>query len=290
MASRSAEGGAHDSAVMETASDASLCKLSASALGYYKDPYIQYFVKSPSRRMPIINRGYYARVAAVETLVTKFLAAETEKKKKQVVILGAGLDTMFFRLKEAGQLQQCEYFELDFPDVTMQKVMIIKRRKPLANLVGLATNEEFIAAVSSGYAELNAPGYHLLPCDLRDINATKQKLEAAGIDQSAPTLFISECVLIYMDAQYSTQLIAWSAEFFEDVSYVLYEQILPDDAFGRVMMANIKARGCDLISIRDFPTLEAQIERFRVHHFEAVQAWDMNQIYYKYLDAAERAK
>lgn len=350
---REGDGSAHDGAVMETASDASLCKLSASALGYFRDPFVQFFVKSPSRRMPIINRGYYARVAAVETLLTKFLAAaETpDGKKKQVVILGAGLDTMFFRLKEAGGLAQCEYFELDFPDVTMQKVAVMRRRKALAALVGLDSTEAFMAAVSSGecllcgyelvrmgdviavllitqivllfpgYSELNANGYHLLPCDLRDMESTKAKLEAAGIDKrcecnrisagcaagisieplpfclthcrhdcSAPTLFISECVLIYMDAHFSSRVISWSAEFFDDVGYVLYEQILPDDAFGRVMMANIKARGCDLLSIRDYPTLEAQIARFREHNFEAVQAWDMNEIYYQFLDAAERIK
>lgn len=140
---------AHDSAVMETASDASLCKLSASSLGYFRDPFVQFFVKSPSRRMPIINRGYYARVAAIETLLSKFLASESAQRK-QVVILGAGLDTMFFRLKEAGRLAQCEYFELDFPDVTLQKVMVMKRRKALAALVGLDSNDAFMAAVSSG--------------------------------------------------------------------------------------------------------------------------------------------
>lgn len=151
----------HDSAVMETAADASLCKLSASSLGYFRDPFVQFFVKSPSRRMPIINRGYYARVAAVETLVNKFLASDSsasasasasqqQQKKKQVVVLGAGHDTMFFRLKEAGRLADCEYFELDFPDVTMQKVMVMKRRKALAALVGLDSSEAFVAAVSSG--------------------------------------------------------------------------------------------------------------------------------------------
>ncbi|TYZ61302.1 hypothetical protein PybrP1_010526 [[Pythium] brassicae (nom. inval.)] len=287
-------GSAHDSAVMETAADASLCKLSASSLGYYHDPFVQFFVKFPSRRMPIINRGYYARVAAVEALVSKFLASsaapDTQQQKKQVVVLGAGHDTMFFRLQEAGKLAQCEYFELDFPDVTMQKVAVMKRRKALAALVGLDSSEAFVAAVSSGYAELNTSGYHLLPCDLRDLEQTRTKLEAAGIDTSAPTLFVSECVLIYMDAAFSSRVIAWSAELFGDVSFVLYEQILPDDAFGRVMMANIKARGCDLLSIREYPTLEAQVARFRVHNFEAVQAWDMNRIYYEYLDAAERTK
>lgn len=150
MATVGGDGSAHDGAVMETASDASLCKLSASTLGYFRDPFVQFFVKSPSRRMPIINRGYYARVAAMEMLLTKFLAAETPGGKKQVVILGAGLDTMFFRLKEAGRLAQCEYFELDFPDVTMQKVAVMRRRKALAALVGLDSNDAFMAAVSSG--------------------------------------------------------------------------------------------------------------------------------------------
>lgn len=110
------------------------------------------------------------------------------------------------------------------------------------------------------------------------------------VGHSVPTLFVSECVLIYMDAQYSREWISWSANYFTDVSYVLYEQILPDDAFGRVMMANIKARGCDLLSIRDYPTIDAQTERFREHHFEHVECLDMNDVYYKYLDATERAQ
>ncbi|KAF4318645.1 hypothetical protein BBO99_00004713 [Phytophthora kernoviae] len=288
---RSAE---HDSAVRETASDASLCKLSASQLGYYADPFVQFFVKSPSRRMPIINRGYYARVAAVESLVRKFLASEddggTPQSKKQVVILGAGLDTMFFRLKNQELLVNCEYFELDFPDVTMQKVSTIKRRKPLNGLLGLSDTKNFMTAVSSGYTELNVPGYHLLPCDLRDLEAVSAKLETVGIDRTVPTLFVSECVLIYMEAKFSTQLVAWAASYFDDVSFSLYEQILPDDAFGRVMMANIKARGCDLLSIHDFPTIDAQIARFTEHNYEVAQCWDMNKIYYHYLDPTERVK
>uniref|UniRef100_M4B8A1 Leucine carboxyl methyltransferase 1 n=1 Tax=Hyaloperonospora arabidopsidis (strain Emoy2) TaxID=559515 RepID=M4B8A1_HYAAE len=281
----------HDSAVRETAADASLCKLSASQLGYYVDPFVQFFVPTPSRRMPLINRGYYARVAAVDSLVCKFLRAgesSNQETKKQVVILGAGLDTMFFRLQSSNVLRNCEYFELDFPDVTMQKVSTIKRRKSLQKLLGLSAAEDFMAALSSGYTELNVPGYHLLPCDLRNLDGTTTKLEVAGINRNVPTLFVSECVLIYMEAKFSTQLVTWAASYFDDVSFALYEQILPDDAFGRVMMANIKARGCDLLSIHDFPTVEAQIARFTDHGYEVAQCWDMNKIYYHFLDPAER--
>ncbi|KAF1789984.1 S-adenosyl-L-methionine-dependent methyltransferase [Phytophthora cactorum] len=107
-------------------------------------------------------------------------------------------------------------------------------------------------------------------------------MEAAGIDRSVPTLFVSECVLIYMEAKFSAQLVAWAASYFDDVSFALYEQILPGDAFGKVMMANIKARGCDLLSIH--------ITRFTEHNYEVAQCWDMNKIYYHYLNPAERAK
>lgn len=107
---------------------------------------------------------------------------------------------------------------------------------------------------------------------------------------SVPTLFVSECVLIYMEAQFSTRLVEWAASHIADASFVLYEQILPDDAFGRVMMSNIKARGCDLLSIHEFPTVDAQIKRFTDHQFEMAQCWDMNDVYYKFLDPAERAK
>ncbi|DAZ94559.1 TPA: hypothetical protein N0F65_004175 [Lagenidium giganteum] len=280
------DGGAHDHAVMETASDASLCKLSASALGYYADPFVQFFVKAPSRRMPLINRGYYARVAAIETIVLRFL--QQSDAKKQVVVLGAGLDTMYFRLRQREALANCEYFELDFGEVTTQKILTMKRRKALTSVLELNTAQEFLASVTSGCSELHVPGYHLLACDLRDTEATQKKLEAAGIDKTLPTLFISECVLIYMEACYSKQLLAWSAEYFDDVGYALYEQILPDDAFGRMMMENIKARGCDLLSIRDYPTIEAQMERFREHHFGLAQCWDMNDVYYKFLDPHDR--
>ncbi|GLE02354.1 hypothetical protein PINS_up011192 [Pythium insidiosum] len=288
---RPVDDASHDVAVMATASDASLCKLSAASLGYFEDPFVQFFVKSPSRRMPIINRGYYARVTAMERVVLRFLDAHTNAAGAQVVVLGAGLDTMFFRLRRANRLPtNCTFFEVDFPDVTLQKVMTIRRRKPLMEVLGFDSTTALQSALSGGGTSLSADGYRLIPGDLRDIEATRGKLEQAGLTKSAPTLFISECVLIYMDAEFSKEWIAWSAGYFDDVSYLLYEQILPDDAFGRVMMDNIKARGCDLLSIRDYPTIEAQLERFRSSHFSMAQCWDMNDVYYKFLDATERAK
>ena len=40
--------------------------------------------------------------------------------------------------------------------------------------------------------------YCLLPADLRDLGQLEAALEAAGLDREAPTLVLSECVLVYL--------------------------------------------------------------------------------------------
>ncbi len=63
-----------DDAVRSTNDDAASCKRSAVQLGYWKDPYIDYFIRSTGdRKAPEINRGYYARVQGIQILLRQFL-------------------------------------------------------------------------------------------------------------------------------------------------------------------------------------------------------------------------
>ena len=81
-----------DERTIYTASDALVCKYSASSLGYYNDKYLHsLFAKSivkantnsmvgapsinPLRKPPIINRGYYGRVKCIDVVLSKFLSA-----------------------------------------------------------------------------------------------------------------------------------------------------------------------------------------------------------------------
>jgi tRNA wybutosine-synthesizing protein 4 len=52
-------------------------------------------------------------------------------------------------------------------------------------------------------------------------------------------LWISECVLIYLETDKSDAIIKWCAEFVNS-SFWLYEQINPDDPFGRMMVDNLQ--------------------------------------------------
>jgi [phosphatase 2A protein]-leucine-carboxy methyltransferase len=78
---------------------------SAVNAGYLSDPYAASITKiSPStvsRRVPLINLGTHHRTWALDQLVTNFLNcrhSDGEVKKKQIVSLGAGSDTRFWRL------------------------------------------------------------------------------------------------------------------------------------------------------------------------------------------------
>jgi hypothetical protein len=63
-----------DEAVQATNDDASICKRSAIHLGYWTDPFLQFFMRGPViRKPPEINRGYYARTYGVYRLILKTL-------------------------------------------------------------------------------------------------------------------------------------------------------------------------------------------------------------------------
>jgi [phosphatase 2A protein]-leucine-carboxy methyltransferase len=92
--------------------NACACPLrSAVELGYIDDPYAGLFSKSSrfgsaARKPPLINVGTHHRTWALDKLVDEFLNSSTEDttsaskkgKGKQIVSLGAGSDTRFWRI------------------------------------------------------------------------------------------------------------------------------------------------------------------------------------------------
>lgn len=69
---------ADDEAIQATNDDASECKRYAVDLGYWRDPFIKFFVNHPGRKPPEINRGYYARVKGIEAFIDKFLKVRVQ--------------------------------------------------------------------------------------------------------------------------------------------------------------------------------------------------------------------
>lgn len=135
--------------------------------------------------------------------------------------------------------------------------------------------------------------YALLGGDLRDAPRLVARLSAGagvGWDWSAPTLLLTELVLVYMDAADSARLLAALAGAATGcLAVVNLEQIRPDDPFGAQMVTNIAHRGSPLRGLAAVPDLRAQVCRFRTAGWAAVAAVDMRTFYYRYLPPAQRA-
>ncbi|KAG0244104.1 S-adenosyl-L-methionine-dependent methyltransferase [Mortierella sp. GBAus27b] len=314
-----------DDVIKGTDDDAITSKLSAVDLGYLDDPFVKHFVKRPSRRPPIINRGSYLRTATLDNLTIQFInstieagsgSAVTEAKscattnttatatttttttttstittpstpasksddtqppssiKKQIVSLGCGSDTRYFKLKAKG-LSVHKYFEIDFQESTAKKAAVIKKNKALTDIIG-----DPDLKLGQGGTELYSTDYDLLSGDLREFESSLvPKLKARGFDTSLPTLFLSECVLIYIQPRDSDAIVEWVRNNMDASLFVVYEQINPTDPFGAMMLRNLKARQIELPGIHAYPSLKSQEERFLSRGWLAAKAVTMNVLY-----------
>ncbi|XP_057213704.1 leucine carboxyl methyltransferase 1 isoform X3 [Triplophysa rosa] len=257
----------------------------ASSKGYWTDLYLQYFVRQTGeRKAPEINRGYYGRVKGVNHLLDAFL-----KKTQcdcQVVNLGAGLDTTFWRLKDENIMPK-KYFEVDFPMIVARKIHHIKRKSymvkmareakpPLSKpLIETHSNDSLLL---EGH-NLDSDKFCVISADLRDLSTLEDKLKKFHINPVLPTLFMSECVLVYMTAEQSSKLVRWIADTFPTAMFINYEQVNMDDRFGQIMIENLQRRQCNLAGVDLCQSLDSQKERFLSTGWESVNALDMMAVY-----------
>ncbi|XP_043567665.1 leucine carboxyl methyltransferase 1 isoform X2 [Chiloscyllium plagiosum] len=263
-----------DEAVRSTCDDATVCKRFAVSMNYWKDPYIQYFIKQPSeRKAPEINRGYYARVKAVNILLDAFI--KKTSCNCQIINLGAGLDTTFWRLKDQNLLPK-KYFEVDFPMIVMRKIHLIKTKPPLSKPI-IETNSSSSLLIDG--SNMDSDRYAIIGQDLRDLPTLTERLKKFGLDTNLPTLLLAECVLVYITPEKSTELIKWASTTFHTTMFVNYEQVNMTDRFGQVMIENLQRRQCNLAGVDICQTLDTQKNRFLLNGWDHANAMDMMTVY-----------
>lgn len=297
---------AKDNVVQQTDQDASVSRLSAVEAGYLDDPFAKYFVSGEGqRRFPIINRGTYVRTKAIDNLVDEFLS-KNPAQEKQIISLGAGSDTRFFRLmsrrpvphgRSILQRPNVVYHELDFQANTIQKLNPITRLSELCGHVAApvafshSTNPSDIHNVDT----LHADQYHVHPIDLRSLDPSRPAPRSFDfIDTALPTLIISECCLCYLPpAAADTVALYFTKHLFPDstpVGLILYEPIHPDDPFGKTMVSNLAARGIVMQTLKKYGSLEAQAARMKSYGLEGTGGASVKDLWYKGVEEKEKER
>ncbi|XP_045909416.1 tRNA wybutosine-synthesizing protein 4 [Micropterus dolomieu] len=273
-----------DTAVQGTNDSSVVSKVSAAAQGYFQDFFLQHFVCKAARRAPLINRGYYVRWRAVDHCVRRFLHVTENCPKRQILSLGAGFDSTYFRLHADDALDRAVVFEVDFPDVTRRKAALISSNITLRGML-----DSHLPSLT-GPLYVSSGQYHLLGVDVRQESQVEEALGAAGLDWAAPTLILSEVVLTYMETQWSDAVISWAAKLLPQSLFVMYEQIHPHDPFGQIMQDHFLKLNSTLHALRQYPDTAAQRHRFLDKGWEECVCLDMNDFYLGLVPEEERCR
>ena len=297
---------AKDKVVQQTDQDASVSRLSAVEAGYLDDPFAKHFVSGEGqKRFPIINRGTYVRTKAIDNLVDEFLS-KSPAQEKQIISLGAGSDTRFFRLMSRrpvpqgrGILQRPNviYHEIDFQANTIQKLRPITKLSELCGHIGApvsfghSTNPSELYDVDT----LHADQYHVHPVDLRDLDPFRPAPRSFdSIDTTLPTLIISECCLCYLSpAAADTVALYFTKHLLPDttpVGLILYEPIHPNDPFGKTMVSNLATRGIVLQTLKRYGSLEAQAARMQSYGLEGTGGASVKDLWDKGVEEKEKER
>ncbi|KAF0716857.1 Aste57867_2622 [Aphanomyces stellatus] len=285
-----------DHGVAETAYDAIHCKISAVTQGYFHDPFAKLFEKKATRRIPLIHRGYYLRHVAVEHAVSLFLdgrGGDASASPVQIVSLGAGLDTLFFRLTQQEHAPQfnLRMFEVDCDAITAQKVALLQTHAPTC--FG-ATTPVVVSNPTTFAATLPAleSSYTALACDLGNVTVLQDTLAAHGLDPQVPTLVLAECVLAYLAPAASSALLHWASHAFADSFLVSYDPIgLEQSAFGAQLHKYFEAKGCTLRSAASlFGSIETTASVLQELGWRSVRVCNLNVLFDALTDAAEHER
>jgi len=205
---------------------------------------------------PLIRRGTFARVCCIDKAINVFMSSSP---RGQVVVMGAGKDTNYFRYK-TGLLQQqpkptssVKWYDVDFDSVMETKRQLIGKLPQNCSPPSQATQDDKYYLV--GY-DLSQP-----PNQLFDILENKYEF-----DPNEQTLFVFECVLMYLTKHNVQELLSFISKTCRLAVVVIYDPLILEDSFGQVMLQHlirarlIKQEQSSLLATR---TLDSMITMLR---------------------------
>lgn len=84
-----------------------------------------------------------------------------------------------------------------------------------------------------------------------------------------------------MEPSEADGIIQWAGKSFNTAAFLTYEQIHPNDIFGKIMLQNLQKRNIELKGIFAYPDLATQMTRYKERGWSHATATDMQTIYDK---------
>ena len=263
--------------VQSTSNDALKTKISCVISNYYKDPFILYMEPGSNHKkfLPLINRGTYCRVFAINTklheLINNFRKIEKDSKIN-IIILGSGFDTTYFNLMSEGY-SNIEVYEFDYKEIIDKKLKYISKAKPLVEIINKNKNN-----------------YHLINCDITNKKLFSETLNNIKIGENDLTVVICECLLVYIEENVTLEMLSCLTNKFDNLYILEYDLIGPDDPFGKEMVDNLKTRDIHLKGFNEVKNINDQENRLKKANFEDINIVDMYHIYFKVLPLEDRKR
>ncbi|KAK5988714.1 tRNA wybutosine-synthesizing protein 4 [Cladobotryum mycophilum] len=265
-----------DNSIMGTNSSSIVSKRSVEQLYYANETHLfRYFVNKFQRRAPLVNRGYWLRLRAIDVIVRQFVTKQTPKKKV-VINLGCGSDVLPWQChsRYGAAIDNVLFIDVDYPDLMQKKRAVVLETPQLRDLLGT----DFVTSdADNDCILLRSDKYCQLACDLRELDIFRSTLESFLDLSECEVLFVAEVSITYMDTQSANALIQWASSIGQ-AEFCLLEHILPqgpNHPFAQNMLAHFEKLSTPLRSVRQYSTLEAQVARFTSRGWSSVDIWDL---------------
>ncbi|KAL4784936.1 hypothetical protein BJX76DRAFT_356542 [Aspergillus varians] len=263
--------------VMGTNNSSIVSKRSVEMLYYPEPHFFRSFVKKPQRRAPLINRGYWLRMHAMEESVRRFMR-EPSDKPKFVLNLGCGFDPLPFILLSTDRslCSQTTFVDIDYEKLMLNKKAAIQKADAITNVL---ENVEFNSDESA--VQIRSREYIAVGCDLKNLDKLDHVLKTEVLPADCAVMFLAEVSLTYMDVKSANAVVNWASKLSNDAQFCILEQFFPDGPdhpFASTMMKHFGKLGAPLYSIHEYPSLIDQERRFTEAgwaHAHARSLWDL---------------
>lgn len=198
-----------DEAIIGTNDYSIVSKRSVEKLYHHDEPeFLRPFIGKFKRRAPLINRGYWLRMRAIEHVVKIFLD-EPSTKSKNIINLGCGYEPLPFRMlwKYKSQCRNVKFIDIDFPRLMHRKVQVIHKNTMFTDLLDGSSGEY----VRSESILLDDARYCAIGCDLGDAARMRELFSMLQLRNHA-VLFLAEVSMVYMESDQATTLIKLCSE------------------------------------------------------------------------------